>query len=118
MHSNHSSHQLQDRLEMSSVMYRLSAIALGATVILAMPLISGPAKAQDDPASMNCYNLWVARNDIYKANGYCFKTSRAIREFGNAGCRFDDANDLPLSRNERRVVAEIARYERIRGCPR
>ena len=36
-------------------------------------------------------NRWVERNSIYKTAGCRFKTARAIRYFGNAGC----SNDRP-----------------------
>jgi hypothetical protein len=34
---------------------------------------------------------------IFKAARYCFKTQRAIQEFGNAGCQYDDLTSVPLS---------------------
>ena len=72
--------------------------------------------AQADPGS--CADLWVARNEIYKARGYCFRTARAIAAFGNAGCQYDDVEDLPLSANDRRMIAAIVRQERALRCPR
>lgn len=84
----------------------VGALALG---LLAVPL---PARAE------SCEGLWSARNEIYKAQGYCFRTARAISAFGNAGCQYDDVGDVPLSANQRRVVADIQREERTRGCPR
>lgn len=69
-------------------------------------------------AAQTCENLWVARNEIYKAQGYCFRTARAISAFGNAGCQYDDIEDVPLSANDRRAVADIVRQERRLGCPR
>ncbi|MBX9910352.1 MAG: YARHG domain-containing protein [Beijerinckiaceae bacterium] len=71
-----------------------------------------PARAE------TCDDLWYARNEIYKAQGYCFRTQRGIRAFGNAGCQYDAVEDVPLSANQRRTVAEIAREERARRCPR
>ena len=39
------------------------------------------------PARANvCDDLWVQRNSIYKAYGYCFKTPKAY--FGNARCQY------------------------------
>jgi YARHG domain len=77
-----------------------------------------PAMAGDDMRRWSCGELWSTRNAIYKEGGYCFRTSRGIREFGNAGCRYDDVNDVPLSANQRGYVAEIVRVERAKGCPR
>ena len=66
--------------------------------------------------AQSCDELWYQRNAIYKAGGYCFKTSRAISAFGNAGCQYDNENDVPLSANARASVAEITRLERMYGC--
>ena len=84
----------------------VGALALG---LMAVPL---PARAE------NCESLWSARNEIYKAQGYCFRTARAISAFGNAGCQHDAIEDVPLSANDRRAIADIVREERRRGCPR
>ena len=73
-------------------------------------LAAAPAKAQ------SCQELWVQRNAIYKRAGYCFKTRRAIRYFGNAGCSYDSQAAVPLSRGERARIARIKRLEREYGC--
>ncbi len=69
-------------------------------------------------ARQTCDELWYARNEIYKAQGYCFRTQRGIAAFGNAGCQHDNAEDLPLSNTQRRMIADIQREERARRCPR
>ena len=66
-----------------------------------------------DLAGLSCFDLWVARNEIYARNGYCFRTRRARRYFGNAGCW---TRNPPLNRFERRNVMLIRRTERWRGC--
>jgi YARHG domain len=76
------------------------------------------AQAGDGPEFWNCRELWENRNQIYKDAGYCFKTQRAIRRFGNSGCQYDDINDVALSPNQRREVRDITRYERTKNCPR
>jgi len=81
--------------------------------VVAAGIYSTPGLAQD-----RCYSLWLERNQIYKDAGYCFKTARAIRTFGNAGCIYDDARDVILSANERRRIAAIVRAERSLGCSR
>lgn len=86
-----------------------------ALLLLAFASVIGltqPARAE------TCDDLWYARNEIYKAQGYCFRTQRGIRAFGNAGCQYDAVEDVPLSANQRRTVAEIVREERARRCPR
>ncbi|HMN71168.1 MAG TPA: YARHG domain-containing protein [Rhodoblastus sp.] len=80
----------------------LAALISGASVL--------PAYAQ------SCGNLWYERNAIYKDAGYCFNTPRGIRAFGNAGCQYDNVNDVPLSANSRARIAEIVRMERAYGC--
>ena len=68
-------------------------------------------------AHASCSSLWYARNQVYKDAGYCFKTARAIRAFGNAGCGYDNVNDVPLSANQRALVQGIIEQERRMGCP-
>lgn len=67
-------------------------------------------------AQASCSSLWYERNGIYKNAGYCFKTSRAIRAFGNAGCSFDNINDLPLSTRQHAILRDIVAQERRMGC--
>jgi len=90
-----------------------------------LPLLLMPARAdifpgsseyyltRADLAGLSCFELWVARNEIYARNGYCFRTRRARRYFGNAGCW---TRNPPLNRIERRNVMLIRRIERLRGC--
>ena len=77
-----------------------------------MAASTAPARAE------TCDDLWYARNEIYKAQGYCFRTARGISAFGNAGCQYDAVEDVPLSSSQRRTIADIAREERARRCPR
>jgi hypothetical protein len=78
----------------------------GAVIVLS----TGPAAAQ------SCDQLGYERNSIYKQEGYCFKTPRAIATFGNAGCRYDIEAQVPLSPGERERIAAIADMERAYGC--
>ena len=88
----------------------MSMAALG--LLLGLAVLPAPARAE------TCDDLWYARNEIYKAQGYCFRTRRGIEAFGNAGCQYDNAEELPLSNSQRRSIAEIQREERARRCPR
>ncbi len=63
-----------------------------------------------------CFDLWVARNSIYKAYGYCFKTPKAIAYFGNAGCQYDYEGDIPFSHADKARVLAIKKQERALGC--
>ena len=63
-----------------------------------------------------CQELWIERNAYFKAGGYCFRTPRAIAYFGNAGCRYDNENTVPMLESVRQRIAQIAAQERIQGC--
>ena len=74
-----------------------------------------------------CAKLPVAlgrAQPYYKAAGYCFKTPRGINYFGNAGCRFDSENAVPLSRSARephrrnRAAGAAARVQLTAVLPR
>lgn len=69
-------------------------------------------------AAFPCDELWGERNAIYKDAGYCFRTERAIRAFGNSGCKYDELADVPLSARQRAYIADIQRQERENGCAR
>ena len=84
-----------------------------ALVYLAAALLPGPAFA-----AFPCDELWGERNAVYKEAGYCFRTPRGIKAFGNAGCRYDEIADVPLSARDRAKVADIQRQERENGCAR
>lgn len=72
--------------------------------------------AQGALYNQSCEFLYFLRNSIYKENGYCFRTQRAIRTFGNAGCYIQDAARVPLNPVERYNVDLIKRVENARGC--
>ncbi len=84
------------------------ALVLSLDAISILPALAG----------FPCDELWAERNAKYKDAGYCFKTARGIRAFGNAGCRYDDLADVPLSARQRADIADIQRQERENGCPR
>jgi len=94
---------------------QMRSMAFGLAVLLAaaVALPATQVRAQGDP----CFELWVARNAIFKARGYCFKTSRAISYFGNAGCRYDYEGDVPLTPNDRALVAAYKARSQALGCP-
>jgi len=78
---------------------------------------AGAGLAMSAPAYAGvCFDLWVQRNAIYKANGYCFKTSKAINYFGNAGCLYDNAATMPMSGADKSRVLAIKKRERQLGC--
>ena len=74
-------------------------------------------QAQDDYYTLNCDQLRIRRNSIFKSAGYCFHTPRAIRVFGNAGCMYDNQSDVPLSDHDRQVINVIQQVKRMKRCP-
>ena len=92
---------------------RLAAAALGLACGLGVVASTAHAVPVD---ALSCKQLWVKRNQIYKANGYCFKTSKARSYFGNAGCYIDDMNDVPLSKSEMNRVLTYKHWEEVNGC--
>jgi hypothetical protein len=90
-----------------------------ATVLAVVGLAGGclGLAASVAPARADtCFDLWVARNSIYKAYGYCFKTPKAIAYFGNAGCQYDYEGDIPFSHADKARVLAIKKQERALGC--
>ncbi len=96
------SHQMRRLLRSAAV----AAVALGVLVEA-----DGLAFAQNY-AAMSCSQLWYARNAIYAANGYCFRTPQARAVFG-PGC-FPPYGRL--SSYQQREVNQIIYWERVRGC--
>lgn len=86
--------------------------------LLATVLLAGATAGPTLASPQACADLWIQRNEIYKAQGYCFRTKRAIAAFGNAGCQYDNVEDLPLSANDHRAIADIIRQERTMRCAR
>ena len=93
--------------------YEMRLITIAAAAGVAAVTLAARAPVAH---AQSCFDLWVERNSIYKRAGYCFKTARAIRYFGNAGCEYDDQADVPLSPGQRARVARIVRLERDLGC--
>ena len=94
----------------------LGALSLIAAVGVLFDGALSSTAAQDGLSSMSCGDLWYRRNEIFARNGYCFKTDRAIRVFGNQGCRFYVEADVPMSRAEREEVEILRAIERRKGC--
>jgi YARHG domain len=93
----------------------MRSMFFGLAAVLAVTATGPVTKAR---AQGNiCAQLWQLRNSIYKEKGFCFKTARAIRYFGNAGCRFDNEAAVPLTSYERQRIAVIQSRERALACP-
>jgi YARHG domain len=87
------------------------------SMTLSLVAFAAAAHSGDEVRSdASCQELWVARNQIYKDAGYCFKTARAREHFGNAGCTHDNVDAVPLSDADRRYIAQIKKLEAQKGC--
>jgi YARHG domain len=92
--------------------------------LLLIPALVAVAAAAIAPASAgdiqgdayDCKDLWVMRNEIFKNNGFCFKSAKAISYFGNAGCSYDSQAQVPLSETDRIVIRDIKRSVARQGC--
>jgi YARHG domain len=92
-------------------------LCAGIAAIAAATSVTAPANAGDVQGdAYDCRELWSLRNQIYKANGYCFKTSKAISRFGNAGCSFDSLAEVPLSDQDRSVIRDVKKSEARQRC--
>lgn len=104
-------------------MKRLSILAAAAGLVISagiaeaqymvFPDSSERIISEGDLASLGCEDLWVARNEIFHRNGYCFKTKRGQAFFSNSGCWTSNPS---LSSIEQRNVASIQKWERNYGC--
>jgi len=83
------------------------------------PRVVFPSSSQrtltaNDLARLSCRNLWIARNEIYDRNGYCFQTTKGQAYFDNSDCRPNRKTNL--SRRESQNVNLIKSWERRKGC--
>ncbi len=91
--------------------------ALAAALVLVPLAFTRPAAAGDVQGdAYDCQELWVMRNQIYKNNGYCFTTERAVTYFGIGGCSYDVEEDVPLSKMERQTIDAIRASEARQSC--
>jgi hypothetical protein len=68
----------------------------------------------DDLSTLGCDDLWVARNEIFHRNGYCFRSQRGQEYFDNSGCT-SQSQDI-LSELEWDNVRLIQNAERTNRC--
>src|SRR5262245_53837249 len=99
--------------------FRLDSVRRGARAAHCYELIGCSNKDHykiSDLMQFGCQPLWEVRNWIYKENGYCFRTPKAIEAFGNSGCRYDDVAQVPLNDIERYNMKTIKSVETKKGC--
>lgn len=63
-----------------------------------------------------CEDLWILRNSIWNDAGYCFKTPRAVKAFGNHACQYGDQSAVPLNDYQRTNAKTILAVEAARKC--
>ena len=86
--------------------------ALGQAYVV-FPGSSGRVLSPGELSALSCQDLWVARNEIFYRNGYCFKTPRGRNFFSNDGCQ---PGEPRLNSTERANVENIKRQERQNRC--
>ena len=102
------------------------ALTAAVAAALATPTVAGCYEGQGctDSARFSerflvenaaCDILWQIRNQMYHENGYCFRTPRGIRAFGNAGCRHDDINEVRLNQLLIPIVTAILTAPKASG---
>ena len=88
------------------------SVAISLALLLGLAQQAQAQAQAQDASRMSCEELWLARNQIYANNGYCFQSQRARAIFG-PGC-------IPpfgkLAPEEAREVAVLQSWERRRGC--
>ncbi len=72
------------------------------------------ALVEEELAVMGCEELWVARNEIFDRNGYCFRSERGQAYFDNSDCT-SDSQDI-LSELEWQNVELIQQVETAKQC--
>jgi len=69
---------------------------------------------------LDCHKLWLARNEIYYRNHYCFKSEKGLRYFDNSNCSRILVRPTSLeNRNIRAIrtweIRKRCRIKRLRG---
>jgi len=72
------------------------------------------ALVEADVADLSCEELWIARNEIFDRNGYCFRSERGQAYFDNSDCS-SDSQDI-LSELEWSNVDLIKSVEADKQC--
>jgi hypothetical protein len=85
------------------------------TIVVAGIVVAATTTGEAQSAS-ECQQLWVARNQIYKNHGYCFRTTAAADYFGNAGCHITNQDAVPITSAELAYIDRIVARERVLRC--
>ena len=57
-----------------------------------------------DVEGLSCHKLWIARNEIFHRNGYCFKSEKGIRYFDNSNCTSSAPKLSVLEQRNKRTI--------------
>lgn len=79
-----------------------------------IPDSSERALTEADLAGLDCEELWIARNEMFDRNGYCFQSERGREQFDNSDCT-SDSQDI-LSQLEWDNVELIKSVESEQQC--
>jgi len=80
--------------------------------------VASPNRAAILNHNDECDRLYYRRNALFKELGLCFTRATAVSTFGNAGCQYDRAVDMPMTERQRAMVKQIVAQERDLGCDR
>ena len=97
----------------------LRSLPLTLFVAVIGTLSTPPAAAQSVSELMerDCDVLWEIRNLEYFKAGYCFKSARGKRAFGNANCHRNESQARrAMGASNRRYVDRVRQAERRKGC--
>ena len=114
---NAQAHSLLAKLRSSNFIPSSNVSVLILTAAQAEPGSKRSPGPLTDLKTLDCGQLRHQRNSIFKAGGYCFRTPRGTTSFGNAGCKYQNIFDVPLSHEDRRLVTAIQTTERAKRCP-
>ncbi len=70
----------------------------------------------DEIREMNCPSLWVARNEIFYRDGYCFFTPIGYAYFESNGRKCNPAVEAATSEIGNKNTRTLGRLERRKGC--
>jgi len=66
------------------------------------------ALVEDELVDMTCEELWIARNEIFDRNGYCFRSERGQAYFDNSDCTSDSQDILsPLEWENVELIKDV-----------
>lgn len=66
------------------------------------------ALVEEELVDMTCEELWIARNEVFDRNGYCFRSERGQAYFDNSDCTSDSQDILsPMEWENVELIKEV-----------